>query len=113
MSTEIGKEALFSDNKYYDEDNRRIYLGTFNGTHLSVSSGYEKDFEAGKYFSVTTWGHMKDLPKPKEKRWLWLKDRNGYTTTSDNYLTDKFAEDNNYVKDKWHKSDMFIEVKVK
>ena len=81
--------------------------GSIIRTHWRLFNGVEK------FLSVK--------PEPTiERRWIWLKDFEGRTKTSDRYMTDKAARGGGYAKNGWYKAtaeycgkDIYIDVKIK
>ena len=53
-----------------------------------------------------------EKPKPTyEDRYIWLKHYDGVTGCSD-YISDIYAEEEKYIENSWHKSDMKITVEL-
>ena len=103
-----GDRALFGKNK-----EERIFIAEIDDEFLAVSGGWNEIFEDGKEFKTFKWNSMEELPKPKERRYRWLLDREGYTQPSLNFMSDEYAEANGYQEDDWYKDeDDFIEVQT-
>ena len=57
-----------------------------------------------------------EQPKPKiERRWKYRKDcKEGDTHETSIYVSDEYAKENRFLKDKWYKAeDCFIDVEIK
>ena len=104
-----GDRALFGKNK-----EERIFIAEIDDEFLAVSGGWNEIFEKGEEFKTFRWNSMEELSKPKERRYRWLLDREGYSQPSLNFMSDEYAEANGYQEDGWYKDENdFIEVEVK
>ena len=106
---EIGKMALFGRYKV-----KRIYLGSFNGTHLAVRDEDRFVFKEGLNFDTTCWNSVEAIEDEPvyETRWLWVEHKKRYSRNI-MYVTDEVAEKDGYiVDDSYQKTDQSIKVKV-
>jgi hypothetical protein len=72
---ENGHELVVGDYCYvsdsiFDEKVQRIYLGYFNGMHLTVSGDTTTSFENGEEFDTNLWCYAE--PKEPIYEWQWM-----------------------------------------
>ena len=89
------------------------------GDRYHYSAGNIPPFKVGDNLLINEWSLFDgkrlftlEKPKPKiERRWLWLKDRNGYTETS-YYVSNEYAQLHNFIGI-WHKKvNDYIDVEI-
>ena len=105
-----GDRALFGKDKV-----ERIFIAAVKGEFLAVVISDESYYLlGGKSFEVIAWESMEELPKPKERRYRWLRDGEDYTECINSYMSDAKAERDNFTNGGWYKDENdFIEVEVK
>lgn len=97
-------EVFLLDGYRYFYDATKVYPFRINVNNLDESW---KDFDGNILFEI-------EKPKPiLERRWKYILHRNGYSNISLSYMSDTYAESNEYIAPKWYKiEDMFIDVEV-
>ena len=69
------------------------------------------------HIDTNVWTQIEDptiIKAPKtERRGIWLKDYDGYTEHTLNYVSNDYATGYNFTKDGWYKSEMYIDVEIK